>query len=401
MSAAMQASRAQGQSFGIMLRQYVDINLLLAVCVLVGLGLVMVASSSIGIADKLTGDPFYYFNRQVVFTVAGVVCALMVYRIRLTHWENSSLGLLLFVLFLLTLVLIPGIGKTVNGSSRWLAIGPFSLQASEFAKLFMIIYLAGYMVRHGKAVRETFGGFLRPIVVLGIVCTLLLLEPDFGASVVLMATALGMLFLGGVRLFQFAGLLMLSLGAMAILAISSPYRMERLTAFLNPWADPFDSGFQLTQSLIAIGSGSWSGVGLGGSVQKLFYLPEAHTDFLFAVMAEELGLIGIVVVIGLYSIFFWRCFMIGRDAELKGLRFPAYLAYGIGIWLGLQAFINMGVNMGLLPTKGLTLPFMSSGGSSMLVACVAVGLLMRVYREVNETEMTSTRRGSTRRKARA
>ncbi len=279
----------------------------------------------------------------------------------------------------------PGVGKTVNGSTRWLPLGVFSLQVSEFAKLCMAIYLAGYLVRRGREVRESFRGFLKPIAVLSIASLLLLLEPDFGAAVILMSMGMGMLFLGGVRLGQFGLLLLLVLGALSVLAISSPYRMERLTAFLNPWADPFDSGFQLTQALIAIGRGSWFGEGLGSSIQKLFYLPEAHNDFLFAVLAEELGLFGVVAVVGLYAYVLWRCFAVGAAAEQRGHFFGGYLAYGLGIWLGLQAFINMGVNMGILPTKGLTLPLMSAGGSSLLAMSAAIGLLLRIHRELGET----------------
>ncbi len=358
-----------------------DMNLLLPVVLLLSLGLVMVASASMGIADRLTGDPLYYVERQVIFLGIGILALLGAYQVRLTYWRQLGQALLIAVMVLLLFVLIPGIGKTVNGSSRWLSIGGFGLQASELAKLAVIIYLAGFIAQHGRDLSVAARVCVPPLLLLGITCLLLLMEPDYGAVAVLMATALGMLFLGGVRLWQFALLLAAAAAALAALAFSSPYRLERITGFMNPWADPYDSGFQLTQALIAIGSGSWWGVGLGDSIQKLFYLPEAHTDFLFAVLAEELGFVGMAAVIGLYSWLVWRCFSLGRLAQSRSLRFGASLSFGIGLWLGLQAFINIGVNLGILPTKGLTLPLMSVGGSSMVVTCVAVGVLLRVHRE--------------------
>ena len=291
------------------------------------------------------------------------------------------MALLMFALFLLILVLIPGIGKTVNGSTRWLPLGVFNLQVSELVKLFLLVYVAGYLVRHGEAVRKTMWGFLKPMMMVGLAGLLLLLEPDFGATVVIMSTVLGMTFLCGARFTQFFSFVTLFAGAALLLVITSPYRMQRLVSFANPWADPFDSGFQLTQSLIAIGTGGWFGTGLGGSVQKLFYLPESHTDFLFAVLSEELGFAGVSLVVMLYAVILYRAFAIAVKAEHAGNFFASYLAYGIGIWLAMQAVINMGVNMGLLPTKGLTLPLMSYGGSSLVVCCMAIGLLMRIHYE--------------------
>jgi cell division protein FtsW len=379
---ALQATRSSAAKLSVQLQQRLDVGLVTAVAIIVGLGLVMVTSASIGIADRQLDSPFYFLQRQGLFIAFGVAIALLLYRIPLIHWQNASIGLMVLSLFLLAIVLVPGVGRTVNGSTRWLPLGPFNLQVSEFAKLFLAMYLAGYLVRHGRQVRESFKAFLRPVALLALAAVLMLLEPDFGAAAVLLAMGLGVLFLGGVRIGQFGLLLAVVVGALAVLAISSPYRLERLTAFINPWADPFDTGFQLTQSLIAIGSGSWFGAGLGASVQKLFYLPEAHNDFLFAVLAEELGLLGVIGVIALYAFVVWRCFSIAAQAERLGHLYGAYLAYGLGIWIGLQAFINMGVNMGLLPTKGLTLPMMSAGGSSMLVMAAAIGLLLRVYREL-------------------
>jgi cell division protein FtsW len=349
-----------------------------AVVILLGLGLVMVASASVSQADRQFGQPFYYLERQFLYVAVGLAAAWVVMRTRLMYWEKGGVVLLIAGAALLVAVLIPGVGRQVNGSTRWLPFGLFNLQASELVKLFVIIYLAGYLVRRGEEVRNSITGFLKPLAILSVLSLLLLLEPDFGSTAVMFATALGMMFLGGVRLWEFFALMGVVVGAMAALALSSPYRLERLTTFLNPWADPFDSGFQLTQALIAIGRGEWVGVGLGGSIQKLFYLPEAHTDFLFAVLAEELGLVGVVSVIALFTLVVWRSFVIAYRAEQSGNRFAAYLAYGIGMWIGLQAFINIGVNMGALPTKGLTLPLMSYGGSSIIVMCVAVALLVRV-----------------------
>ncbi|MFQ5488976.1 MAG: putative lipid II flippase FtsW [Gammaproteobacteria bacterium] len=352
-----------------------------AAAVLFVLGLVMVASSSLDIAERSYGQPFHYVLRQLAYAAVALLLGYGILRVPLRFLERVSAPLLLLGMGLLLLVLIPGIGREVNGSARWLHLGLFNLQPSELMKLFMVLYLAGYLVRRGEEVRSAVSGFAKPMVVLALVCLLLLAEPDFGAAAVLMATAMGMMFLGGVRLWQFA-VLILGVGlAGAALAVSSPYRLERITAFLNPWADPFASGFQLTQALIAFGRGEWLGVGLGNSIQKLFYLPEAHTDFLFAVLAEELGLVSALLVIALFSIIVWRAFRIARRAERVGAAFAAYVAYGCGMWIGVQAFINIGVNMGVLPTKGLTLPLMSYGGSSLIVSCVVIALLQRVALE--------------------
>jgi cell division protein FtsW len=298
----------------------------------------------------------------------------------MTRWRQAGPLLLLAAFGLLVLVLVPGIGKEVNGSMRWIALGPINVQASELAKLFALIYVAGYLKRHCEDLRTadfrtSALALLRPMAVLAV---LLLLEPDFGSVVVLMATALVMVFLAGVNLRQFGTLQVGTLLVMAALIYSSPYRRERLLSFMDPWADAQASGYQLTQALIAIGRGELFGVGLGASVQKLFYLPESYTDFLFAVLAEELGLVGILSVIVLFVILVWRAFEIGHRAERLGKEFSAYLAYGIGLLFGLQALFNIGVNMGVLPTKGLTLPLMSYGGSSLVVMCVALALLLRI-----------------------
>ncbi len=358
-----------------------DLPLLWIFAALLLTGLVMVASSSIVIADRELQAPFYYVVRQGIYSVLGILGLLCMLALPLRLWVSGGYLLLGSALLLLVLVLLPGLGHSVNGSVRWLRLGPLSLQASEPARLFLILYLAGYMVRHPDMITENFKGFMKPMVFVLLAALLLLAEPDFGAATVLVVTALGMLFLGGVRIRHFLLLFTLIAGALATLAWTSPYRMKRLTGFLDPWADAYDSGYQLTQSLIAIGRGEWLGVGLGASVQKLYYLPEAHTDFVFAVIAEEFGLFGAVVVIALYFALLLRAFSIGRRAADANQAFGAYLAQGIGIWFGIQAFINIGVNMGVLPTKGLTLPLISAGGSSLLVSCAAIGLLLRVAHE--------------------
>lgn len=372
---------------------------LVFVCMaLLSLGLVMVASASVSIADRDFSNPFYYFQRQLVFVVIGLFAAAFVYRIRLVQWEKSGVALLGFALFLLVIVLIPGVGKTVNGSTRWISMGIVNIQVSEVVKLFVLIYVAGYLVRHGEEVRTSLKGFIKPMLMVGLVGLLLLLEPDFGSTMVIMGTVLAMTFLGGARFVQFMSFMILFGASALMLIISSPYRMERLTSFMNPWADPFDTGFQLTQSLIAIGTGGWLGTGLGGSVQKLFYLPESHTDFLFAVLSEELGFVGVCFVIIMFTVLFFRIFKIGLQAEKSGNRFAAYVAYGIGVWLALQAVINIGVNMGLMPTKGLTLPLMSYGGSSLVVCCMAIGLILRIHLECGEFSNQAVGRNSGRRK---
>lgn len=362
----------------------IDKPLLGVALFLLCLGLIMVGSASTSVAEKLMNDPFYFFWRQLAYMFIGLVAAGITLRIPMEVWEKSGLFLVFLSILLLMLVFVPGLGREVNGSQRWIMLGPLSLQVSEFVKLFSVIYLAGYLVRHHGEVRSRMAGFLRPLALLTVLGLLLLLEPDYGAVVVLFLTAFGMMWLGGVRLSQFLLLLMSLAGALALLAMTSPYRLQRLTSFLNPWADPYDSGFQLTQALIAFGRGEWFGVGLGASIQKLFYLPEAHTDFLFAVMAEELGLFAVILVVMAYLFLIYKALSIGRRAEKREQPFSGYVAYGLGIWIGVQAFINIGVNMGVLPTKGLTLPLMSYGGSSLLVMCIAITLLLRIDYETRK-----------------
>jgi len=359
-----------------------DYWLLSSVLLLISIGLVMMGSASMSIAEKQYGEPFYFIWRQFAYVVVALLLAQGVLHVPTRVWNSISPYLLGVGCALLVLVLI--VGKEINGSTRWISLGFFNVQPSEFMKLFVVIFLAGYMLRRGEEVQTTIKGFLKPMLIIGMVGILLLLEPDFGSGVVVAFTALGIMFLGGVRLWQFGVLIVVMMLGLVMLAYSSPERVERLTSFLNPWADPFDSGFQLTQALIAFGRGEWLGVGLGGSVQKLFYLPEAHTDFLFAVMSEELGLFGGLLVIALFSIITFRALRIGHNALSHDDRFAGYLAFGIGLLIGLQALINIGVNMGVLPTKGLTLPLMSYGGSSMVATCVACAMLLRIAHQYPE-----------------
>lgn len=342
---------------------------------LLAIGLVMVSSASLHLLDD---RPWYFTQRQLAYVAIGVLAGAMVSRIRLVWWERWGGWLLGAVMAALVMVLIPGIGHEANGAQRWLDLVVVKFQVSELAKLALIIYLAGYLTRRGQEVRSSALGFFKPLLVAMLISALLLMEPDFGAAVVIMATAMVMAFIAGARLGYY---LLSGLGVVAgltVLAVTSPYRMERLTSFLNPWADAQGSGYQLVQALIAIGRGEWLGVGLGSGVLKLHYLPEAHTDFVFAVLSEELGFGGALVVIGLFTALVVRAFAIGIRAERNGAGFAAHLAFGIGIWLGMQAFINIGVNLGVLPTKGITLPMISYGGSSMVVTCLALALLLRV-----------------------
>ena len=375
------ASMAYARSSGRPRRLALDPWLMAPVLALLLIGLVMVASASIGISERELGEPFFYFQRQLFFVLIGLAAAVIGVSVPTHVWEQQSIWLLVGAFLLLILVLMPGLGHEVNGSRRWIRLGFMNFQASELARVMLLTYVASYAVRRADELRSTFKGFMKPVGVLFAAAVLLLAEPDFGAATVLMATGLGVLFLAGVRLRHFLVPVAVGAGGMLLLAFTSDYRLRRLTAFRNPWADPYDSGFQLTQSLIAIGRGEWFGVGLGSSVQKLFYLPEAHTDFVFAVMAEEFGFAGVVLVIGLFALLVGRALRIARNAAEAGFEFQSYLAAAIGIWLGLQAFVNVGVNMGLLPTKGLTLPLFSYGGTNMLVTLGWLGVLARIHHE--------------------
>ncbi|HEC13112.1 MAG TPA: putative lipid II flippase FtsW [Acidiferrobacteraceae bacterium] len=372
-----QAMRAQG--FANEPRQ--DPWLLAVVYVLLGFGLVMVYSAGIAMAgDKMAGS-FYYLLRHAAHIVLGLVLMNLIPKVKLVWWQRTG-GLLVVVgIILLVLVLVPGLSGKVNGSSRWFQLGPVNLQPSEFAKLFVIVYAAGYLARRRDQLTQFTQGILMIGMVVGLAGALLIMEPDFGSVVVLSLTVGAMLFLAGVRIWQLGLCVATGVGAMAILINTSPEHIERVVTFLDPWKDPFGSGFQLTQALIAFGRGDWLGVGLGGSVQKLYYLPAANTDFLLAVIGEELGFVGVLTIVFLFGMLMWRALTISRRAESSGQFFAARLAQGVGLYISFQALINMGVNLGALPTKGLTLPLMSYGGSSMLATSMAVGLLLAVDRE--------------------
>jgi cell division protein FtsW len=362
---------------------------------LAALGAIMVGSASIALADRDTGEPLYFLIRHLGALGAGSVLALGAMLIPTSVWYRLNWLLLLGSIAILGLVLLPGIGETVNGSARWLEIGPFRVQASEPARLGLAMYLASYAVRHHDELTASFKGFLKPMLTVVAACVLLLAEPDYGAAVVLTATSLGILFVAGARLRDLLVAFVVASVTLGALAVSSGYRAERLTAFLDPWGDPLASGFQLTNSLIAIGRGDWFGVGLGESVQKLFYLPEAHTDFVFAVVAEELGFAGSTLVIALFGLLVYRAITLGQRALAAGLQFQGLLCTGIGVMLGLEACINIGVNTGLLPTKGLTLPLISYGRSSTVVTLIALGLLMRVFWELRAESERPRRRSAT------
>ncbi len=346
------------------------------------IGLVMMTSASMDIGAQKYNSAFFHFKRHSFYMLIAVSIALVVSRIPMQFWFKYGWAFLLFSMVLLSVVLIPGIGREVNGSRRWLVLGPFTLQASEVAKICVLFYMAGYLQRRQDEVQQNWMGFIKPIIVLVVLIVMLLSEPDFGAVVVLLGCTMGLIFLAGVKMGQFMSMILLCLGAVVAMAMSSEYRMRRLLAFQDPWADQFSSGYQLVQSLIAFGRGEWTGVGLGHSVQKLFYLPEAHTDFVFAILAEELGLLGVVVTIGLFAVLVAGLMRLSRRAMDAHQPFMAYIAAGAGLIIAGQAFINIGVTSGLLPTKGLTLPFVSYGGSSLIACCCLIALAYRIQFEL-------------------
>jgi cell division protein FtsW len=358
-----------------------DWSLILLVGILLGFGLIMLTSASMSVAEGSTGRPFFFLVQQLLAVGVGILLALVVLRIPTDIWERLAPPLLVFALILLVAVLLPGVGREVNGSSRWLSVAGINLQVSEPARLLVLMYISGYAVRHRDDLRAGILEFLRPMFIVFVVCGLLLAEPDFGATVVMLLISMAVLFVAGTPLRFFMLLCGVIASLLTILAVSAPYRLARLTGFTDPWSDPFGSGFQLTQSLIAIGSGEWFGVGLGNSVQKLFYLPEAHTDFVFAVIAEEFGVAGTAILIGLFVALVWRALCISMDAAERNRYFQAYLAFGIAVWQGAQVLINLGVNMGILPTKGLTLPLISYGRSSLIITLIALALLVRIDME--------------------
>lgn len=363
--------------------------LLIAILALAMFGALMIASASMALAEAEYGNPFHYVMRQTFFLAIGCMAALVVYQLPLSVWERYGPHMIILSLICLLLVLVPGIGRSVNGARRWIDFGLFTVQVSELVKLFVIVYLSGYLVRRGYLVQTTFGGFFRPLMLICVAGALLLQEPDFGAAVVIVGTAIIMILVAGVRFSQFLAIITVLGIVGSLLILNTPYRMARMLSFIKPFSPEmvYGDGYQLSQALIAIGTGGLSGVGFGNSIQKLDYLPEPHTDFLFAVLSEELGLIGAVCLILLYSFIVWRSFRLARQADIQGNRFAGFLALGIGAWIGLQAFINIGVNLGLLPTKGITLPLMSYGGSSAVVFLVTFGLLLRVERELRQQNL--------------
>lgn len=359
-----------------------DSWLLMIVLILVGIGMVMVTSASLAFAESIGKPAWYFAVHHFIYVIVGCLgCAIATF-IPLALWRVSSAYWLVTALFLLAVLLIPGVSREINGSVRWLFVGPISIQVSEFVKLILIIYMARYLIQQETALRTEIKIFIKPMALVSVISVLLLLEPDFGASFVMIVIMMGMLFLAGVPFKRFLVLFLLAILALGTLAIAAPYRLQRLTSFLHPWEDQFNSGYQLTQSLIAFGRGGWFGTGLGNSVQKLLYLPEPHTDFIYAVIAEELGLAGALSILLLFALLVWRIFKLGKKAMSFGNRFAGFIAYGVGLWIGLQAIISMGVNIGVFPTKGLTLPFMSYGGSSLIAGLVAVGILFRIEYEL-------------------
>ncbi|WP_372964916.1 putative lipid II flippase FtsW [Marinobacter sp.] len=354
--------------------------LILSSVALLVIGVVMISSASMDMAAATLGNSYHYVIRQVIFAALGCLAALIAVNVPTSWWERSGWLLLGIGLAVLVLVLTP-LGRTVNGSTRWIPMGLFNVQVSEVAKLCVIAYLAGYVVRRRDALLNSWSGFIRPLIVLGLAVGLLMIEPDFGASVVLTVAAAGVIFLSGVRLTRFLPLIGLMAFLGTVLVVSAPYRLKRVVSYLDPWKDQFDSGYQLTQSLIAFGRGEWTGVGLGNSVQKLFFLPEAHTDFIFAIIAEEFGLLGALIVLALFTALVVSGLVIARRAEKNDMPFGACFSYGVTLLIGLQAVINMCVCTGLLPTKGLTLPLVSYGGSSLMITCIGLGVLARVEME--------------------
>ncbi|MAT50544.1 MAG: putative lipid II flippase FtsW [Porticoccaceae bacterium] len=371
----------------------VDVRLLALTATLLSVGMVMVFSASISYADHRYGSSLFFIQRHLIYLLMALAAGFLVLQIPVRSWYRYSDLVLLMAVFLLVAVLVPGVGREVNGARRWISLGVINLQVAELAKFAMIVFVAGYLHRHQLDMRGRWQALLKPMAMLGIVGLLLLLQPDFGSAVVIAGTVLALLFLAGVRLWVFLLILGAGVAGLGFLAISSEYRMQRLVAFLDPWADMYSSGYQLTQSLIAFGRGQWFGVGLGNSVQKLFYLPEAHTDFVFAIFAEEMGLFGVLIIVALFVFMVQRIFAIARSAVRRQDWFAAYAAFGVGVLIAGQAFINIGVTSGLLPTKGLTLPFISYGGSSLVVSCMMMALVLRIGVEMSDSAWAHRQQG--------
>lgn len=363
---------------GPLTREALDWKLLTAVLILISFGVVMVASASIDFAASNYGDPWFFTKRHLIFLLLGTVGGLLVFSIPMNVWNRYSIVILFLGILLLSLVLVPGLGKVVNGSRRWFSIGPITIQASEVAKFCFVIFFSSFLARRNESFTNGWVEFFKLVCVLGTFSLLLLLEPDFGTTVVLCISAAAMMFVAGVPIIRFILLALTGVAGLAAMAVLSPYRWQRLVTFLDPWAEQFSSGYQLVQSLIAFGRGEWVGLGLGNSLQKLFFLPEAHTDFVFAIVAEEFGLVGALLVIATFVVLIWRIVIVASTAQKQGHLFMSFAAFGVAVLFGAQAFINMGVASGLLPTKGLTLPFISAGGSSLIVCCAFIAFVLRI-----------------------
>ena len=348
---------------------------------LVILGAVMVASSSIAVAENTNNDAFYYFKRHLLFIALGSAVALVMMNISSAWMSRLSRPIFILGVVSLVLVLIPGIGVEVNGAKRWINLGVSRFQVVEAVKLALIMSLATYIVKHKKSIQNAMIGVLKPLLMVVVIAGLLLVQPDFGSAVLLLIITLVMIYIAGARYRDLSLISMLAGSAMMVIAWAEPYRVKRLVNFVDPWQDPFNAGFQLVQALIAVGRGEITGVGIGSSIQKLFYLPEAHTDFIFAVYAEEMGFLGVLVLIGLFLLLIFRIFRVAREAFDNGNEFAGFMCTGIAVWMALQAFLSMGVNLGMLPTKGLTLPFISSGGSAIMMNIIAMGAVFRVSYE--------------------
>lgn len=345
------------------------------------IGVVMVASASVAVAENTTGDAFYYLKKHLAFIVISLLGAWLLLNIPVNWYQRLSRPALILAMAILIVMMIPDIGVEVNGARRWLNLGLGRFQVVEAVKLALIMSLAAYVVKHEKVIRQSMLGVLRPIVLSAVIVVLLLLQPDFGSGVLLMAITLIMVFIAGARYRDMTLIGLISASAILVMAWAEPYRVKRLVNFTDPWQDPFNAGFQLVQALIAVGRGEFNGVGIGAGIQKLFYLPEAHTDFIFAVYAEETGFIGVLVMVALFLLLFVRIFKISRQAFIHGQIYGGFLCSGIVVWLALQTFLSMGVNLGLLPTKGLTLPFISSGGSAIMMNILAIAVVLRVSYE--------------------
>ena len=367
-----------------------DRQLVILALSLMTIGLIIVSSASIAEGINVGNDPFHFVKRHGIFLLICIVLSIFMLQVSMDRWQQFNTGFLIFSMLLLVLVLI--VGREINGSQRWLPLGFLNVQPAEIAKLALFTFLAGYLVRRQDEVRGQWKGFIKPLAVMGIMSLLLLKQPDLGSVVVLFVTTLGMLFLAGARLSQFLSLVGLGVGLLVFLIVSAPYRMRRVTSFLNPWEDPFGSGYQLTQSLMAFGRGGWFGEGLGNSIQKLEYLPEAHTDFVFAILGEELGFTGVILVLLLQVWLAFKALHIGQKVLLGGRQYEGYLAMGIGIWFSFQTVVNVGAASGMLPTKGLTLPLVSYGGSSLLVISTAVAILLRIDFEWRRDNMQARQR---------